>query len=291
MTFGRGGRLYQTEPEDRPLTRDELLQLIGNPPTSREEEDRDAPPDLIGGFPQSYLQQPLPGRPAYGPYIPRAVNRYFEYDQWRFASRSPEYIVALQNQMVAAGLVDARDIIPGLWTDPDADAMKVLMIEATAARTTWENALGARIASGAGAAQARGAGRTFVTPTYMAPDYATLSQAVKGTFAQLVGREPKDYELSLLADQLAADSRAEYEAVVAGQRAEFRAGAGGDDLVGDRIVGGATVQAVDPMARLQEAIQNRFGAEIAAEEAEQDYTANTRLMAQNLAGLSGVIGG
>lgn len=319
------------QPPEDDLSADELLAFIMQSAQSQglfgaQEEEEET---LLGGFPLDFPDsQPRLSSTETIPVTQRRygsrtitvssdVDRYFEYDQWAlFSTKSPEYIVGLQNQMIQAGLADGSNLVPGYWGAADADAMRQLLIEANAGQMSWEDALGRRIQFGGPESQA---GPRFVMPTYMAPDYATLSQAVKSTFASLVGRDPKDYELALLADQLASDSKAEYNAQVSGQLAEFNAanpatsGAGAEPLElnqgppvlgiglpparqvggGDtspRIVGGATVSAVDPMARLREAIAARYSGEIEGEENENEMGFNLQLLQQNLAGLSGAVG-
>jgi hypothetical protein len=98
-----------------------------------------------------------------------------------------------------------------------------------------------------------GTSRVWRPPAYLAPDYAELSQAVKVTFAQKLGREPSDAEITLLSKKMQADHRAEFDSQLEAQKMQFYGSGGGD---------AGTVQDVNYAARFQEDFELRHEAEL-----------------------------
>jgi len=98
-----------------------------------------------------------------------------------------------------------------------------------------------------------GTSRVWRPPAYLAPDYAELSQAVKVTFEQKLGRAPSSAEIMVLSDKMKADHRGEFDAQVEGQRLQFF-GSGGPDA--------GTVQDVNYAARFQEDFESKYTDEL-----------------------------
>ena len=98
-----------------------------------------------------------------------------------------------------------------------------------------------------------GTSRVWRPPAYLSPDYAELSQAVKATFEQKLGRAPSKAEVTLLSNKMKADHRGEFDAQVEGQRLQFF-GSGGHDA--------GTVQDVNYAARFQEDFENKYTNEL-----------------------------
>jgi hypothetical protein len=235
------------------------------------------------------------------------IPSYFEYDQWaEFASKPGSYIAAVQAMMIRAGLREIGSVTPGHWSVDDAQVMASVLVEANASGKTWAQVLSIYEQFRPRDDQA---GARFTADPYLAPDYASLSQSVRSAFAAEVGREPHDWEVELLASQLSADARREYEARTAAQRLDFEArnvggdegnrrilaggsatvqgfigGPGAEDAVGGSA-GGGTVQQVDPLARLAETIRARYAPEVEAEQKEQETAVNLAALFSNLAGL------
>lgn len=219
---------------------------------------------------------------------------YRSQDQWSmFAGKTPEYIATVQQQMIDAGVLDKGDSVPGYWGDREAAAMSHLMTEANATGSKWFEAAANRAAALAALTpeqRALRAGRSpFVAPAYLAPDYATLAQAVRSTFAQRLGRDPEDYELALLADQLGADFRNQYGAELAAARSEYDAG--NRAIIQETAQSAGSFTGVDPMARLGETMLARYQPEIDRYEAVGEMQANSRNLMQSLAGLQSFVGG
>lgn len=242
-------------------------------------------PPFIGGFPEDYsvrdfkLEEAvdkafLPGTPVYeavrgAEYTPR----YYDFDQWRdFATKSPEYQTMVQAQLIEAGLMDPDDYIPGTWTFDAARAMEFAMFEsnATGGRKTWVQVLRERAQGRAEAGldeetKSLLKSRRLVLPAFRSPDYASLSTSVKDLFRNQLGREPADWEVALLADQLNTDYRAAYDADVSALTAEFEAGNRAiidSDATGAAAIQSAgTVGAVDPVARLRDRFETKYASE------------------------------
>jgi hypothetical protein len=99
-----------------------------------------------------------------------------------------------------------------------------------------------------------GTTRVWRPPAYLAPDYAELSQAVKLTFEQKLGRKASDAEIALLSTKMKADHRSEFDAQAAAQKMQFFA-SGGDSA--------GTVQDVNYAARFQEDFEDKYVNELA----------------------------
>lgn len=104
-----------------------------------------------------------------------------------------------------------------------------------------------------GGSRGGGTSRVWRPPAYLAPDYAELSQAVKLTFEQKLGRAPSGAEITLLSDKMKANHRGEFDAQVEGQRLQFF-GSGGHDA--------GTVQDVNYAARFQEDFEGKYTDEL-----------------------------
>lgn len=251
-------------------------------------DEEDGPP-LIGGFPDDYkieepekdarlraAQELMGVRRETTPNFDDRIGarpRYYDFDQWRdFATKSPEYQSMVQSQLVAAGLLDEDDFIPGAWTFEAARAMELAMAEsnATSGRLSWVDVLRQRAQGREEAGvdeETRSllASRRLVLPAFREPDYASLSTNVKDLFRNQLGRDPVDWEVALLADQLNADYRKAYDADVSALTAEFEAGnraiLESDATDAASIQGAGTVPAVDPISRLRERFEKKYASE------------------------------
>ena len=104
-----------------------------------------------------------------------------------------------------------------------------------------------------GGRRSGGTSRVWRPPAYLAPDYAELSQAVKMTFEQKMGRAPSDAEIMLMSKKMQVDHRGEFDAQVTAQKLQFF-NQGGDSA--------GTVQDTNYAARFQENFESRYGAEL-----------------------------
>jgi hypothetical protein len=210
-----------------------------------------------------------------------------------FAGKTPEYIAQVQQQLIDSGLLTNKDVIPGYWGEASERAMLYAMDDANGTGSTWQEVLGRRSEAMANLTPeqlAARAGRApFTAPAYLEPDYATLSQAVRRTFAQMLGRDPEDYELALLAQQMDADFRSSYGAELSAARAEYDAG--NRAIVEGEAQAAGTFQAIDPMARFQERMLAKYGTEIERREDIGELQQNAQLMMRSLGGLESMVGG
>ena len=209
------------------------------------------------------------GIPARSELTEYGPPTYITGDQWsQFATKDPAYITMVQNSLVEAGLLRDTDVVDGVWTGDAAKAMNDAMFEAniTGGSMDWVDIVKAR-AEGVASAKARfgsGAGRVvarprLVLPAFREPDYAQLQVEVRDALRSRLGRDPLDYEMALLAEELNQNYRAEYDAQVAALKQEFHAG---NRVLKGGIASGGTVQDVNPRARLLQQIEEKYGAEI-----------------------------
>lgn len=189
------------------------------------------------------------------PEIVYAGPVHEEWDPYAlFAGKDPAYLAMTQRLLLDAGYLDPQDVVGtpgGYWLSNQAEAAASWLFEANVNgfgndpfRFLEDLASQGRAVKEAQDAEDARQGRTSSGrsgPKYHAPDYATLAQAVKQTVSAKVGRDVKDYEMTLLAEKLAADHRAQFDAAVSA--------AGGGTSGANRDIG----DIADYMLRNQEA--------------------------------------
>lgn len=200
-------------------------------------------------------------------YTPAGVLPiYREQDTYTIFQRMPVPLRAeIELQLVEAGLLDPDDVRGGdVWSLEAQKAMRVVMTTANQQGLSWHESLRLYRANPPASMDDDGGDvPRFVAPPYLAPDYDALTGDVRALFRNRLGRDPLDYELSLLAEQMQADYRKAYDVQVAAQRADFDAQVAGGD-------GGGTFQSVDPVASMQAEFERRYGPEMARLEEIED---------------------
>jgi hypothetical protein len=172
-----------------------------------------------------------------------------------------------QAKAILAGMIDPEDAQyhPGQRDKITRDSFYWLLFDANANGNFWDDQLEGNIASHQewlvdNPEKDENPWRNFVTPTYLAPDYATLAQTVKSTMSQRLGRDASSAEMSFLTDYLGTADRQQWDAQVQGDRQTQAARAREWDT-GDPQ-GGGTVQGVDALARFDEQFDDRFEGEL-----------------------------
>jgi hypothetical protein len=171
------------------------------------------------------------------------------------ANEPPEIIAAVQAELVNGGLLSVGEFIPGRWStdekSPEVIAFKKVLGRANATGNPDFTVALRWYVDNQESVDAFGA-----EPAYLPPDYATASQQVKNLFKTNLKRDPKPYELEMLANQLLSDSK---KAFLASQPATLDVG----DITGEELLTGdlgnhitePEVEAdtkIDPTARLYE---------------------------------------
>jgi len=131
----------------------------------------------------------------------------------------------------------------------DPDGMRKAWDDLAANPQLLDNYFNTRTSGGGGSTTSR----VWRPPAYLAPDYAELSQAVKLTFEDKLGRTPSDAEIELLSTKMKADHRGEFDAQAQAQQLQFFASGGGS---------AGTVQDVNYAARFQEDFADKYSAEL-----------------------------
>lgn len=179
-------------------------------------------------------------------------------DEVQILNRMPEeHLVRTQQQLMRYGFLD--EFAPGKLDDDTIKAFKNVLSVANREGKQWtmvmldyeQLAEDGLLEEYGGVGGGGGAGRVFRPPAYLAPDYATLAQEVKGLFRRDLGRDPDDAELKALTAELDGYARAAYDQQVAAARAEFDGG--GASHTGTEI---------DPAARFRELFEERFESEL-----------------------------
>jgi hypothetical protein len=173
-------------------------------------------------------------------------------------------------------------------------AMAVLADEANGIGDPWQIQLdrvrgdpseaAKRRAKGAGADRA-----PFTAPAFLAPDMATLTQAVKQSVRQRLGREPTALEMGELIATLDTDYTAEFGVQVAALRSEFDARERGFET--DEPQAAGSFRSVNPADRFAEHFEERFAGEIDVRERGAALNQREAIGAATLNMVDGLIGG
>jgi hypothetical protein len=211
-----------------------------------------------------------------------------EYDNSRYLSQiSPNQLVGLQSRLIDIGYLNpdasmsGASFRPGIIDDFTMRAMGVVFGDMNANGYTDVNeflndaeALKEKFPDLGGGRQGTGRVRApFERRAYVAPDYDTLTQYVKGVAEQKVRRSLNQSEMSLLADQMKVDHRASFDVVEAARKAQYDAAGRGADP-------GFVGEEVDPEASFKEFFEKRYADEIKrGETVEQTYASTRNLFA------------
>ena len=155
----------------------------------------EALPGIIGGLPSSYT-----------PRNPADTDFYREGDEYNiFANLPVEDLYALQARLIQGGLLARGGFTPGDFDSATASAMRLVLgrqnrigVKIDNKSTAWNEALllyqNEPLASGE------------EVSVFLPPDYAEVSTRIRNLFTENLGRQPKGYELTLLAEQFYNDS-------------------------------------------------------------------------------------
>ena len=111
----------------------------------------------------------------------------------------------------------------------------------------------------------------FERRAYLAPDYDTLTQYVKGVANQRVGRSLNQSELVLLADQMKSDHRANFDVVEKARKAQY-------DAAGRGVDPGFVGEEVDMEASFREFFETKYANEIGrGEDVERVFNSSRNL--------------
>lgn len=235
-----------------------------------------------------------------GPLPEEVAPQYLEWDNYyQFAGKGGTYIAQVQQAMVDAGVMTQKemDSEQGFWGQLSGAAMYEVMFEANANGMTWPEVLRDRKAifdmykvqhPEEFEEDAERKLAQFVTPARLEPDYATMSQTVKRLFRTELGRDPHDYEMSLLVNQLDQDYLGQWQAEVAAARSQHDAG--NRAIEEERPQAAGTFQSVDPLSRLAETFESKFGPEMDIIKQREEFHSNLSLLMANLAGPESLVG-
>ena len=219
--------------------------------------------------------------------------RYFEGDEWNLAGLPPEEVIEWQRRLVAAGLIEEDQYHPGVWTDIDASALRIALGAANASGANVDDQL-VDMASNlplsvVEARRQKELARQFVAPPYLEPDYASLAQAVKGTFRQNLRREPSESEMAELTRVMSGFYRQDYESEIAALRSAFDAEQQG--LATGQAVTPCASTDVDPAAMFRQFFDQRFGPEAEFIQEQTDTLRSTANVFESLRNMGNLIGG
>jgi hypothetical protein len=254
---------------------------------------------LIG--PLTKNRQPAPGD-AMGPFFDREGNQFGYTTGDKFSeldNLSTENLARIQGRLVGLGLLDGY--VPGKKDKKTVEAFGTLLHMANGSGHDWARELSDleriqaedpegwddRLGGGGGGGQEFA---PYVEEAYLAPDYATLAQAVKGQLRETLGRDPDESEMALLTAELSGWDREAFSAEQAAARAEYDAKVQAQQQ-GTEGLSGGVAQSVDPMARFKESFEQKFKGELRGLERNEEVAESQEITQGAVSTLSQMAGG
>jgi len=211
---------------------------------------------IIGGLPSDYT-----------PRNPADTDFYKEGDEYNiFANLPTEDLYSLQARLIQGGLLARGNFTPGDFDKATASAMRLVLgrqnrigVKSGEKSTAWNESLllyqNEPLPSGE------------EVSVYLPPDYAEVSTRINNLFTQQLNRQPKGYELQLLAEQFYND--ASLQSQQQSQLAELALGPTVEELesgnIGTKniqdVVSETGLQEVSPTGRLYENFNNLIAKE------------------------------
>ena len=236
-------------------------------------------PGIIGGLPNEYT-----------PRNPADTDFYREGDEYNiFANLPVEDLYSLQARLIQGGLLARGGFTPGDFDKATASAMRLVLgrqnrigVKSGEKATAWNESLllyqNEPLPSGE------------EVSVFLPPDYAEVSTRIRNLFTENLGRQPKGYELTLLAEQFYADAtlqsqqQSELQELALGPTvSELEAGKiGSKDIQG--VVAETGLQEVSPTGRLYENFNNLIQKEKDRLQANADIQTTGRNMLGTILG-------
>tara|TARA_R110002012_G_scaffold130008_2_gene282460 strand:- start:877 stop:1845 length:969 start_codon:yes stop_codon:yes gene_type:complete len=239
-----------------PTIINDALEAVGIMDTSVESDDITAlfglgDNDIIGGLPSDYI-----------PRESTATDFYKEGDQYRiFANLPIEDLYSLQARLIQGGLLARGAFTPGDFDTATVTAISLVLgrqnrlgVKTGEKNIAWNESLllyqNEPLPSGS------------EVSVYLPPDYAEVSTRIRNLFTEELNRQPKGYELKLLAEKfyndasLQSQQQSELSEMALGPTvSELEAGnIGSKDIQG--VVSDTGLQEVSPTGRLYENFNN-----------------------------------
>ena len=211
---------------------------------------------IIGGLPSDYT-----------PRNPADTDFYKEGDEYNiFANLPTEDLYSLQARLIQGGLLARGNFTPGDFDKATASAMRLVLgrqnrigVKSGEKSTAWNESLllyqNEPLPSGE------------EVSVYLPPDYAEVSTRINNLFTQQLNRQPKGYELQLLAEQfyndasLQSQQQSELAELALGPTVEeLESGNIGTKNIQD-VVSETGLQEVSPTGRLYENFNNLIAKE------------------------------
>ncbi len=232
-----------------------------------------------------------------GLYRTNEVKPIFRGDDFTdyLTSLTPVQLSSTQAMMVTAGFLNPETLSmstkfqPGLIDANTMIGMRNVMIAADAngyrdipafLRAAGKVGEGFKYPSSGGGRFRRA---PFERKAYLAPDYDTLTQYVKSVASQQVGRKLNDAELTLMADKMGEDHRANFDITEKARRAQYdAAGRGGDP--------GFQGEMIDMEASFKEFFEEKYATEIERRDTVEDVYNSTQNFFGSLDNAANLIG-
>ena len=239
----------------------------------------DALPGIIGGLPSDY-----------SPRNPADTDFYREGDEYNiFANLPVEDLYSLQARLIQGGLLARGGFTPGDFDSATASAMRLVLgrqnrigVKSGEKSVAWNESLllyqNEPLPSGE------------EVSVFLPPDYAEVSTRIRNLFTENLGRQPKGYELKLLAEQFYTDAtlqsqqQAELQELALGPTVEEleTGNIGSKNIQG--VVAETGLQEISPTGRLYENFNNLIQKEKDRLQANADIQTTGRNMLGTILG-------
>ncbi len=193
-----------------------------------------------------------------------------DYAQYTLNLMSSQELADLEDQLYAAGFISDEPLdSPAARSVGLLTGFGRLILESDMSRNKWEDHLEWSIEQEASRKEKDASSRRkswveanpFIAPGQDLPDYATLSQNVKASVRQALGRDATSSEMKMLTQFMSTENKNAWEAnELAPARKSWEARARAAETQQPQTVG--TTQSVDPNARFAEYFQDRFKGEL-----------------------------
>lgn len=223
---------------------------------------------------------------SFGPMLTEDVvsdPQYYDGMQYDIYSWSPDRLAELQRDLAAAGLLRG-DYRVGYADAGTLAAYEALLGESNRSGFKWHQQLAIRKTAPEELAPEEPRD-PFKAPTRLKADPAALRQTARTLAKQVIGKDRNltDDELDHIVGAAARFDEEGYQSQVAAARADYEAGGRG-------AAGGATVVDVDPGARLEEYLADRYAPEIGMRGAAADLSENQQGLLGSIFNIDQAIG-
>jgi len=228
------------------------------------------------------------------PWAPRYNENHFSNV---IGNMTPGQVESFVEQGIMAGVIPETYIGSGLMDGVITSAMQGVMYQANLAGSTWDEILGKMVTAFQAAKAAAKEDRlnewynNFVPSSpYFDLDPDTISQRVKGTMRNILGREANQWEIDMMADGMRTDHRTSYDRQIAAEQDVWNTRGRAEEYDAPQSLP-TDYEAVDEEAGFAERFEERYDTEIGQMERQERMESDSKNLFGSLTQLSRMGGG